>query len=88
MILLCQMEKFASLGIVFDANSSVSVGQSLSDYEADPKCRNTVFPALSHLLMKAMHLAKYFCAGTARSQAEFRHYALAVDMFVFINMFC
>lgn len=40
-----------------------------------------IFQVLSHLLMKSMQLALYFCVGSMKNRSDYAHYALSVPFY-------
>jgi DIS3-like exonuclease 2 len=81
------VERCAKLGITINALSSKTLADSVKMYERREEFQYTVLPALNQMLMKCMHLAQYFCTGSVLGPAEFRHYALSVDLWVISLVF-
>ncbi|XP_028393112.1 DIS3-like exonuclease 2 [Dendronephthya gigantea] len=67
-----------SLGINFEHQSSKGIQETLNTFPAN----SPEHLVLSHLSMKPMKAAKYFCAATAEGDPEeFLHYALSVPLY-------
>ncbi|KAL3991038.1 RNB domain family protein [Acanthocheilonema viteae] len=75
------LEKCEKIGFAVDGSSSRSISSSLQKYEGDTDLKRTVVQMLTHLLMKSMQLALYFCVGSLKNRADYAHYALSVPFY-------
>ncbi|EJW87960.1 hypothetical protein WUBG_01126 [Wuchereria bancrofti] len=75
------LEKCEKVGFELDGSSSATIASSLLKYEGDSELKRTVVQMLTHLLMKSMQLALYFCVGSLKNRADYAHYALSVPFY-------
>ncbi|VDM40534.1 unnamed protein product [Toxocara canis] len=75
------LEQCERIGFMVDGSSSATIASSLRRYEGDDELKRTIVQVLSHLLMKSMQLALYFCTGTMKSPSDYAHYALSVPYY-------
>ncbi|CAG9539807.1 unnamed protein product [Cercopithifilaria johnstoni] len=75
------LEKCEKVGFVINGSSSATISSSLQKYERDSELKGTAVQMLTHLLMKSMQLALYFCVGSLKNRADYAHYALSVPFY-------
>ncbi|VDK85103.1 unnamed protein product [Onchocerca ochengi] len=75
------LEKCEKVGFTIDGSTSATISSSLRKYEGDTELKRTIVQMLTHLLMKSMQLALYFCVGSLKNRADYAHYALSVPFY-------
>uniref|UniRef100_A0A0R3RSF8 DIS3-like exonuclease 2 n=1 Tax=Elaeophora elaphi TaxID=1147741 RepID=A0A0R3RSF8_9BILA len=75
------LEKCEKVGFVIDGSSSATISSGLEKYKGDAEIKRTIVQMLTHLLMKSMQLALYFCVGSLKNRGDYAHYALSVPFY-------
>ncbi|OZC06512.1 hypothetical protein X798_06500 [Onchocerca flexuosa] len=75
------LEKCEKVGFTIDGSTSATISSSLRKYEGDTELKRTIVQMLTHLLMKSMQLALYFCVGSLKNRTDYAHYALSVPFY-------
>ncbi|VDN00888.1 unnamed protein product [Thelazia callipaeda] len=75
------LEKCEKIGFEIDGSSCSALSRSLRKYDGKSEMNRTCVQMISHLLMKSMQLAMYFCVGSMKTRAEYSHYALSVPFY-------
>ncbi|VDM60308.1 unnamed protein product [Angiostrongylus costaricensis] len=70
------------IGFPISGTSSLELCNALAPFHQKTQLCRSINQVLSLILMKAMEVALYFCAGTVQSQASYHHYALNVPLYV------
>ncbi|KAE9419855.1 hypothetical protein Angca_005916, partial [Angiostrongylus cantonensis] len=74
--LLCNL-----IGFSISGTSSLELCNALAPFHKKTQLCRSINQVLSLILMKAMELARYFCAGAIQSQTSYHHYALNVPIY-------
>uniref|UniRef100_A0A8D0UGM0 DIS3 like 3'-5' exoribonuclease 2 n=1 Tax=Sus scrofa TaxID=9823 RepID=A0A8D0UGM0_PIG len=75
------MEFCEQLGLPMDFSSAGALNKSLTETFGDDKYSLARKEVLTNMCSRPMQMALYFCAGTLRDPAQFRHYALNVPLY-------
>ncbi|CAG9856579.1 unnamed protein product [Phyllotreta striolata] len=71
----------AEYGVHLNINSAADIQVSLKKYCTNDAAGQSRAVALNHLTAKPMTRAKYFCAATAETSKDLRHYALNIPIY-------
>uniref|UniRef100_A0ABI7Z8A3 DIS3-like exonuclease 2 n=1 Tax=Felis catus TaxID=9685 RepID=A0ABI7Z8A3_FELCA len=75
------MEFCDQMGLPMDFSSAGALNKSLTKTFGDDKYSLARKEVLTNMCSRPMQMALYFCSGTLRDQAQFRHYALNVPLY-------
>lgn len=69
------------MGLPVDFSSAGALNKSLTEMFGDDKYSMARKEVLTTMCSRPMQMALYFCSGSLRDQAQFRHYALNVPLY-------